>query len=89
MPSSFSHKSAPTCGEQGVLHAPTGCFSSEKHQFEPRHNGKKCSVCVWYCRWAAFALALVASLASAIPIVYVCRLPQCGKRMGAPQPAPS
>jgi len=31
----------------------------------------------WY---GAFALAMVLSLASAIPIVYICQLPKCGKR---------
>lgn len=30
--------------------------------------------------WAAFALALVLSLASAAPIVYLCRLPECARR---------
>jgi hypothetical protein len=30
--------------------------------------------------WAAFALAMVLSLGSAVPIVYVCRLPDCIKR---------
>lgn len=28
--------------------------------------------------WGAFALAMVLSLASAVPIVYLCRLPECG-----------
>lgn len=32
-------------------------------------------------QWGAFALALVLSLASAIPIVSVCRLPECGKHL--------
>ena len=31
------------------------------------------------CRYGAFALAMVLSLASAIPIVFVCRLPDCAK----------
>ena len=31
--------------------------------------------------WAAFALAMVVSLASAIPIVFVCRLPDCVKHI--------
>jgi hypothetical protein len=35
------------------------------------------------CRWGAFAVALVLSLASAIPIVYLCRLPECGRRAAA------
>lgn len=30
--------------------------------------------------WGAFALAMVLSLGSAVPIVYVCRLPDCVKR---------
>lgn len=30
--------------------------------------------------WGAFALALILSLASAIPIVYICKLPSCGNR---------
>jgi len=30
--------------------------------------------------WAAFALAMVLSLAAAVPIVYACRLPDCIKR---------
>lgn len=30
-------------------------------------------------RWSAFALALVLSLGSAIPIVYFCKLPECGR----------
>ncbi|KAL4858835.1 hypothetical protein ACK3TF_001224 [Chlorella vulgaris] len=29
--------------------------------------------------WGAFAVALMLSLASAIPIVYLCRLPECGR----------
>lgn len=32
---------------------------------------------LWY---GAFAIAMVLSLASAIPIVYICQLPRCGKR---------
>ena len=32
------------------------------------------------CRYGAFAVAMVLSLASAIPIVYVCRLPECARR---------
>ncbi|KAK9832820.1 hypothetical protein WJX81_004405 [Elliptochloris bilobata] len=32
---------------------------------------------LWY---GAFAVAMVLSLASAIPIVYVCRLPECGRQ---------
>jgi len=31
--------------------------------------------------WAAFALAMVLSLGAAVPIVYVCRLPDCVKHM--------
>lgn len=30
--------------------------------------------------WGAFALALMLSLASAVPIVHLCRLPECGRR---------
>lgn len=30
--------------------------------------------------WGAFALALVLSLGAAVPIVYLCRLPECGRR---------
>ena len=30
-------------------------------------------------RYGAFALAMVLSLASAIPIVFVCRLPDCAR----------
>ena len=33
--------------------------------------------------WGAFALAMVMSLASAVPIVYLCRLPECGRRGAA------
>ena len=36
-----------------------------------------CDVCG---RWSALAVAMILSLASAIPIVYICKLPQCGKR---------
>ena len=31
-------------------------------------------------RYGAFALAMVLSLASAIPIVFACRLPECARR---------
>lgn len=34
-------------------------------------------------RWGAFALALVLSLGAAVPIVYICRLPECGRRAAA------
>lgn len=34
--------------------------------------------------WGAFALALIMSLGSAIPIVYVCRLPECMKHLIKP-----
>ena len=35
----------------------------------------------WNLQWyGAFALAMVLSLASAIPIVYICQLPKCGRR---------
>ncbi|KAL4423026.1 hypothetical protein ABPG77_002060 [Micractinium sp. CCAP 211/92] len=30
--------------------------------------------------WSAFALALALSLGAAIPVVYICRLPECGRR---------
>ncbi|KAL4428293.1 hypothetical protein ABPG75_002382 [Micractinium tetrahymenae] len=33
--------------------------------------------------WSAFALALALSLGAAIPIVYICKLPECGRRVGA------
>ncbi|PSC70938.1 hypothetical protein C2E20_5704 [Micractinium conductrix] len=32
--------------------------------------------------WGAFALALMLSLGAAVPIVYVCRLPECGRHLG-------
>lgn len=35
-------------------------------------------------RWGAFALALILSLGSAIPIVYICRLPDCLKFLSRP-----
>jgi len=31
-------------------------------------------------RYGAFALAMILSLASAIPIVFVCKLPDCAKK---------
>ncbi len=34
-------------------------------------------------RYGAFAVAMVLSLASAIPIVFVCRLPECARRAHA------
>ena len=48
-----------------------------------------CTVSVWQGgadrldlrRLGAFALALVLSLASTVPIVYLCRLPECGKAL--------
>ena len=33
--------------------------------------------------WVAFAAAMVLSLASAVPIIYLCRLPECGRRGAA------
>ncbi|KAK9815211.1 hypothetical protein WJX72_000045 [[Myrmecia] bisecta] len=35
---------------------------------------------LWY---GVFALGMVLSLASAVPIVYICRLPECGKKIWA------
>ena len=32
------------------------------------------------CRWSFLAVAMVLSIASAIPIVFVCRLPECARR---------
>ena len=37
-------------------------------------------------RYGAFALAMVLSLAAAVPIVFVCRLPDCARK---PNPLPS
>ena len=36
-------------------------------------------------RYGAFAVAMVLSLASAIPIVFVCRLPECARRQLVPE----
>ncbi len=35
--------------------------------------------CALVRRYGAFAVAMVLSLASAIPIVFVCRLPECSR----------
>lgn len=32
------------------------------------------------CRYGAFAAGMVLSLASAVPIVFICRLPECARR---------
>ena len=45
------------------------------------HTRLTCARCH---RWGAFALAMVLSLGSAVPIVYVCRLPDCVKRLAGP-----
>ena len=34
-------------------------------------------------RWSALAVAMVLSIASAIPIVFVCRLPECARQSKA------
>ena len=40
--------------------------------------------CCVHGRYGAFALAMILSLAAAIPIVFVCKLPECAK--GNPLP---
>ena len=42
---------------------------------------RTCTACLH--RYGAFAVAMVLSLASAIPIVFVCRLPECARRAHA------
>ena len=60
---------APTGRIRHYPHPPTPF----PHPLTPRVHCRR--------RWGAFALALVLSLGSAVPIVYLCRLPECIKAL--------
>lgn len=61
------------CWPRSSLPTPSHCTP------EPHCHLAPCSM----RRWGAFALALILSLGSAIPIVYFCRLPECGRHAAA------
>ena len=58
----------------GYLHAVVVECCAGTTLFQMAHNVRLID------RYGAFALAMILSLASAIPIVFVCKLPDCAKK---------
>jgi hypothetical protein len=66
----------PACTAAALVSVSTMCGGSDSLQAPPAANPSPCAL---VRRYGAFALAMVLSLASAIPIVFVCRLPECAR----------